>query len=312
MTLRFLKFGYDTAVWPFALFAVILLPVFYTGDDDAVGYFAFTANNLINESTRLWVLAVCCFLQYCYVLRRWWIEWEVFIPLRYNFLEKGDEDVYEFQQEQYRHTCIVEYVPAALRSDERLFEYFDSVFPGQIRRAEVLLNTEHLKRLIERRQYHIEGYEDVYAKKVFKTAQYLRMKDEVEKNSFVVGCCKGMEMKVVQKPKEPLIVVSSMTEELYNNAFFGKKVVRDSRTYKALPYHYNMIQTLNEKIDVEFLRLVEHRRNPPPPARRETLLEKLLGLKYLSRTDTLQVRCRLSWYASVHVVDRTHVVLASF
>ena len=140
MTLRFLEFGFDVSFWPFLFSLITLVPTFVTGDNDQVGYYRSTALNLPLESERHWAVVVFGIFHFIYILRRIWIEWEIFLPLRYDFLENGDFDKSK-HQDQYRHTCLVEYVPRSHKHDQDVFKFFDAIFPGQVKRAEFLLNT---------------------------------------------------------------------------------------------------------------------------------------------------------------------------
>ena len=138
---------------------------------------------------------------------------------------------------------LVEYVPSTHQNDRTLYEFFDTIFPGQVRRAEILLNTEHLRSLIGKRLNYIKSFEDYYAKKVHRWAQYLRDKDAVQKSGLIVKCCTGI--KIAREPKEPKIVVISVVDrEDMGNTFFApqRKRVRDARTHEALPYNHEYVE----------------------------------------------------------------------
>lgn len=121
------------------------------------------------------------------ILRRHWIEWETFIALRFDFFANGvlenkekkevddnfrfksrkmrnPKDDVQLHLEQYRNSCIVEFIPESHRRDAELFQFFDSIFPGQVKRAEIILNASNLASLVKQRQAFIEKYESVYAK----------------------------------------------------------------------------------------------------------------------------------------------------
>jgi hypothetical protein len=239
MTLRFLAFCFDVSLWPLLFSVVTLLPVFKTGETDAYGFFSWTVVGVEDGSPRFWMVVIFGFVQYSYILRRLWIEWEIFIPLRYDFLENGD-----FQNEKYieqfRKTCLVEYVPQSHKHDKILYEFFEEIFPGQVRRAEVLLNTEYLRSLIRDRQKHIIAYEDTYAKKVHSRADYMRDLDAVKNGSVIKKCCKTIA--APREPREPkVIVVHQIPREDMSNIFYtpsGTVMVRDARTYSALDWHH--------------------------------------------------------------------------
>jgi hypothetical protein len=238
MTLRFLVFCFDVSLWPLLFSVVTLLPVFKTGEADTNGFFSLTALALADGSPRYWMVVIFGFVQYSYILRRLWIEWELFIPLRYDFLENGDFQKEKYL-EQFRKTCLVEYVPRSHKHDKTLYEFFDAIFPGQVRRAEVLLNTEYLRSLIRERLKHIMAYEDTYAKKVHKRANYMRDLDAVKNGGVLKKCCKTIA--VPREPREPkIVVVHKIPREDLGNIFIRAptSTVRDSRTYNALAWHH--------------------------------------------------------------------------
>lgn len=276
VTIRFLKFGFDVSFWPLVFSAIVLLPVYLSGSVGSDQFYRFTSNNLPMHSFAFWVVEVMSFFQFLYVLRRWWIEWELFIPLRYAFLEKGDA-VHENYQHQYRHTCLVEYVPESLQNDGKIYDYFDSLFPGQIRRAELLLNTGYLSSLIKKRQEHIEGYEDTFAKKVHSMAQYLRKTSDPSNATNQIA-----------KPPEPRIVVPQSFEGRKQTIHFRHGFVRDARTYETLPYHLEMIDSLNREIDEAFFRLTDLQQEEFE-REEEGCMKKLLGLRYLRSPEDSSV-----------------------
>lgn len=237
MTLRFLIFGFDVSFWPLMFSLITLIPIFKTGKEDVVGFFSTTVISLEDKSPRHWMVVIFGFVQFTYILRRLWIEWEIFLPLRYDFLENGDFQTQKYK-EQYRKTCLVEYVDYSHRHGKDLYTFFDTIFPGQVQRAEVLLNTEYLRSLITERLQHIMNYEDAFAKKVHKTANYLREMEAIEKGGVLKTCCGTRRPR---KPKEPRItVIHDVPREDLGNAFFqsDKNSVRDPRTYETIKWHH--------------------------------------------------------------------------
>ena len=91
----------------------------------------------------------------------------------------------QFNREQYRNSCIVEYIPESHRRDQELFQFFDAVFPGQVKRAEILLNTTKVTILIQESQNLIEKYKFLYADEDVGICQYM--------------CCRYLD----QDPKKP-------------------------------------------------------------------------------------------------------------
>lgn len=212
MTLRFLRFGFDVAFWPMLLSCVTLIPFFKTGEKGVNGFFSTTVVALEDGSWRYWIVMIFGLFHVAYILRRLWIEWEVFLPLRYEFLEHGDVEKEKYK-EQYRTTCIVEYIPRAQKHDQSLYDFFDAIFPGQIQRAEVLLNTEHLRMLIKDQVRHITDYENTYAKKVHDRAEYLRNLDAFQQSlksrNCISKCCCWWRWirKPSKEPREPMVKI---------------------------------------------------------------------------------------------------------
>ena len=69
------------------------------------------------------------------------------------------------------HSCL---------SMQKLFQFFEAVFPGQVKRAEVLLNATELSTLMKKRQSLIEQYEDIYAKHSYEKKKYHLKKTDTE------------------------------------------------------------------------------------------------------------------------------------
>ena len=154
--IRFLRFGFDVTFYPFIAACFFLMPVYRTTDWDGSpvdseseptvveGYFSITMNALPPGSERLWVCWGFAFVFFFWVLRRLWMEWETFISLRFDFLANGDVEVekdggsvkemkkrlglggaelvaqkddVQLHLEQYRNSCLIEYIPESHRRD---------------------------------------------------------------------------------------------------------------------------------------------------------------------------------------------------
>lgn len=247
MVLRFLRFATDVFFWPMILALVTLVPLYITADNGAIGFFATTIVALIDPSgddkrAKYWLVVGFEYIHFCYILRRLWIEWELFMPLRYDFLEHGDFDNEKYKG-QYRMTCLVEYIPASHKNDKALFQFFDTLFPERVKRAEVLLNTEHLRTLIRDRLNHIVAYENVFAKMVHERANYLRdCRVYEEHGGHVRGCCR--ELMKPEEPTEPrTVVIRKVDRADMGNVFLQPqtKKVYDSRTLFAREWHHRYV-----------------------------------------------------------------------
>ena len=101
-------------------------------------------------------------------------------------------------------------------------------------------NREHLRSLIKKRRKHLLEYENIYAQKVHKLAEYMRQQELVRRtgNPITRWCHKATMPK---RPMEPLIVVvHDVPRQETGNRFFEPftEMVRDPRTYEALPWHH--------------------------------------------------------------------------
>ena len=317
--LQFLEFGFAVATWPLVFAVLVLIPTYRTGGNGEVGFFTTTVTNLPDDSPKLWLVVVYGYLQILLILRRLWVEWEMFIPLRNDFLERGDF-IHTKYQDQYRKTCIIEYIPKTHCKDKTLFDFFDALFPGQIRRAEVLLNVERMRRLIKERLKYIKGYENEYAKKVHKRALYLRkLHDFEEGKRKSITCCGGKER---QKPLEPTIklkenankdkkskaskedatlIESGTKDASAQDETIEAKIESTTDTtakslepkttdgkVEALPYYHGEIIRLNSEIEDEFIRLARAK-NLKIQKTKESWISKWLGLRYVMGWDNGRV-----------------------
>eukprot|EP00592_Proboscia_alata_P014834 CAMPEP_0194398606 /NCGR_PEP_ID=MMETSP0174-20130528/126198_1 /TAXON_ID=216777 /ORGANISM="Proboscia alata, Strain PI-D3" /LENGTH=1091 /DNA_ID=CAMNT_0039194923 /DNA_START=59 /DNA_END=3332 /DNA_ORIENTATION=+ len=252
--IRFLRFGFDVTFYPFLLACCVLLPTYYTSNSaensdmemKTFSYFRFTMQRIEPGSSNFWVPFAFAVFFNVFLLWRLWVEWETFITLRFEFLANGDPYIAENKEHlhQYQTSCLVEFVPDSHRRDKELYEYFDALFPGQVKRAEVLLNATKLTKLIEERKAKIIMYENLYAKQFHAKAEY-RKKMESHKQhdaslfQYLCCWCLGFEPK---KPKEPKTRLSGY--------FCRKKLV------KALPYYLSEIKRLNRLIEDEHRRII--------------------------------------------------------
>jgi hypothetical protein len=91
MMLRFLTLGADVAFWSLLMACILLLPAYkFGGGNGQVGFYSATIVNLPKGDALHWWVVLYGFVQFAYILRRLWIEWEIFIPLRHDFLENGE------------------------------------------------------------------------------------------------------------------------------------------------------------------------------------------------------------------------------
>lgn len=259
--LRFLQFGFDVSFYSSLVGCIMLVPMYYVDNYEGmateggsgvatVGYYQITMNKLKPKSSNFWVVWIYAIAFFVFVLWRLYIEWEIFIVLRFDFLaaNKCFVGMDEIKMEQYRNSCLVEYIPTHLRSDNELYEYFDSIFPGQVKRAEILVTASHLTDLIAERQRNIEVYEDTYAKQMHFKKKYQRQMEALRNREGNISMRAYLCKCLCSDPKKPTDPMINISEQ-----FCGKVMV------KALPHYLSEIKKLNGLIREEADRLLSAR-----------------------------------------------------
>ena len=128
---------------------IVLWPVFATGNGGATGWYYFSMANVTNNSWRLWVPTGFMILLTIYVLFAMNEEYRHYLDLRMQYLAEGDSDD---MNPQAQHSVMVEELPKELRSDTALKSYFDTVFPGKVHSASVVLNIPELEKISAKRK----------------------------------------------------------------------------------------------------------------------------------------------------------------
>lgn len=319
--IRFLRFCFDVTFYPFLMSLLVLIPTYYVDQYDGIdedddlfveiqtgGYFRFTMNRLPPSSDKIWVSFGYSVIFILFILRRLWAEWETFVALRFDFMANGDakndrevdrlgggssfksrsvvsieENVVDKNVQQFRNSCLVEYIPESHRRDEELYQFFDSVFPGQVVRAEVLLNAKRLVELVKKRQAAIEKYEVIYAKHQHAKQKFYRVKDGIEVNEcsmlYCISC--GCFRSKDKPPEEPTLRSGKGT----CGCLKGKNV-------KALPYLLSEIKRLNREIKKEHKRIsVEKQMTEDKDEAQDFLASNLQGAKAFFRGTTKDLNC---------------------
>mmetsp|Transcript_26962 Transcript_26962/g.56923 ORF Transcript_26962/g.56923 Transcript_26962/m.56923 type:complete len:1388 (-) Transcript_26962:191-4354(-) len=245
MMIRSARFCYDATFYPFLIACVTVVPIYlsYQQDEDR-GYLTLTIIRIpAGDSSGTFgaVLAVTAIL-YLYVMRRLWWEWEVFIKLRYHFIMEGDDslDQRPAYRKKYRNTCMVECVPKSHRSDATLREMFETLFPGQIEHAEMLIDTSKLEDIVRERKKYITKFDEVDASYRYALWKYDQKQDK--------GSCCGM--KTIAPPEEPMVWPKST---IFPLSCWGKKE-------NALAYYSRKIMDLEELADQEYDNITKLRR----------------------------------------------------
>jgi|AntRauTorckE5430_2_1112549.scaffolds.fasta_scaffold01972_1 sterol desaturase/sphingolipid hydroxylase (fatty acid hydroxylase superfamily) len=119
MFLRFLRLGARSTFVGSLLGALILIPVYGTGEETGVATDQFNTITLAKVeagSSRLWASITCWCIFIAFILRDLWIEWNEYADRRRKYLAKGDTDA----KPDFCYTCMIENVPKKLQSNAEL------------------------------------------------------------------------------------------------------------------------------------------------------------------------------------------------
>ncbi|KAG5191569.1 late exocytosis, associated with Golgi transport-domain-containing protein [Tribonema minus] len=162
MFIRFLRMCFFITGVSSAFALVFLIPIYATGGERSsasTGYNSINMANVINGSHRLWATLVFWYGFVALVLHCFWREWLVYLPLRQRYLVEGDVDT----PQEYRYTLQVESIPMMERKPERLYRYFDELFPGGVVKVNLCLNTEELEATLAAQHAARNAYEAAVA-----------------------------------------------------------------------------------------------------------------------------------------------------
>uniref|UniRef100_A0A7S4UK91 CSC1/OSCA1-like 7TM region domain-containing protein n=1 Tax=Ditylum brightwellii TaxID=49249 RepID=A0A7S4UK91_9STRA len=265
LMIRFVRFGFDCTFYPFLLAVATLIPIYYTDVafnnivDESVateslnesktadrieGYFRFTINRLEPGSLKLWAVWVYGVLFIIVMLIRWYEELRLFELLREDFLIDGDFDSWveddEESLKQFRHSCLVESIPPGLRHNDDIYEFYDSIFRGRVKRAEILYDTERLTLLMNQRDQVIAKYENVQARHIYHANKYKRQigQNQTTFSDRLFALCR-------KAPKEPSPIQIRIKGEHVD----------------ALKYYKSEIERLNREAKSEYESIVESIKN---------------------------------------------------
>lgn len=118
---------------------IVLLPMYYTVHSSSLsGWGKYTILNIRagdpDAGFRFWITAVFAYIFAAYFCQLLYVEYDNFSILRLSYLIKTDDvskektDPNIFPQRYY--SVMIEKIPIELRSADKLYEYFDELFPG--------------------------------------------------------------------------------------------------------------------------------------------------------------------------------------
>ena len=147
--MRFLKMCFRVGCINSVLALGILLPVYYTSppNSNSVGINLYTMGHIHAEGHRLWASLVFTYaftLIFLYFLHE---EYAHFAEKRRLYFQ-GTDDLIPMQS---RYTVLVENVPPVFRTNQGLKQCFETIFPGEVHSAAIMINTPALDDLIVQR-----------------------------------------------------------------------------------------------------------------------------------------------------------------
>lgn len=147
--LRFLKFCAKVGTVTSILAGAVLLPVYYTGpgNKDAYGIDVFSMANIEPNGKRLWASLIFVYvftLIFLYLIHK---EYENFVVARKKFFDAQQDDLIPVQ---VHYTVQVENIPAEYRNSQKLYEFFESIFPNEVLFAHVAVSTPRLDATINK------------------------------------------------------------------------------------------------------------------------------------------------------------------
>lgn len=200
-------------------------------------------------------------------------------------------------------------IPDSHRRDQELFQFFEAVFPGQVKRAELLLNATELTNLMKKRQALLEKYEKIYAKFSYEKKRHWQKKEgnftDLDSSSWECLKCRSCR-DGLKKPKDPTMKLGK------SNLFCcGKKVV------KALPHILAEIKSLNRRIETEFKKVAKDKQLVEDREEHNDLFHKTVDTAKAMLTgkgDDLMVRvsCRTSIYSITNKILTEYILLLCF
>lgn len=161
MFLRYLKIFTKIGLGCGIFGLITLVPIYGTApsQEGVVGIAMYTMANITPGGGRLWASLIAYWGFTLLLLYLLYKEYEYFTQLRQNFMKEGDPDI----SSQQLLTVVVENVPLQYRSSNKLKQFFDELFPGDVYCAKMGLKYESLLVLTEERKKVINALESAIA-----------------------------------------------------------------------------------------------------------------------------------------------------
>lgn len=117
--LRFIRMNVRICAVTMVWFFIILVPLYGTGNEDnAHGWYNFSAKNVPKHSWRMWIPCILLYLFSGFIVFVIKQEYRHFLEVRQDFLARGSAHV----NPQHHYSIMLENIPYELRSDRALAE----------------------------------------------------------------------------------------------------------------------------------------------------------------------------------------------
>lgn len=165
--IRFIRMSLQISISCFILSIILLLVYsleFEKNKDNAnvVGINIFTMGNLLNRSKRLWASWLFAYIFYGVFLYCIHMEYMNFSIRRQEYFKYGNDKEINIQTS---FSVFVENIPKEFQNNQKLFNLFNDIFPGQIYSASIAINTVELDKLIIKRNQVVNKLEKYIALK---------------------------------------------------------------------------------------------------------------------------------------------------
>jgi calcium permeable stress-gated cation channel len=196
MFLRFLRLGARLSAVG-CLCSLLLIPLYATGGlENAKQFNRLTLARVGANSNRLYATVGAWWIFVAFTLYSFVEEWKLYKQHRFTFLARGDIDM----PAEYRYAIRVEQVPAAMRSEEKLQQYFERLFPGKVQQVVACQQIDKLLKLTDELQAAKLKYEGAVAyaqAKPLKPKQTVRVSQKTGKPVGKMSCALFTEQDLV-------------------------------------------------------------------------------------------------------------------
>ena len=155
--LRFLRLLSRLLITCSAIGLPILLPVYGSAGFKSAtpGIQQVSMGNLDKNDPRIWASLLMAWIFFSYALYLLYEEYRVFAELRQEFMKRGDPEA----SVQTQYSCMLENLPEAVNSQERLSELMNKLYPNEVHSVVMTLNTKKCDTVVDQRNGFLAKFE---------------------------------------------------------------------------------------------------------------------------------------------------------